>query len=132
MTRLNVAAGIFVYLALQLTVYGADIIYRHGFDTTWPPHARYHVVVSGVHIIAIAFMSAVVAVGALRKRRRTAWTALAIITTLAWAGWPIARLVAGEHPPPLWVLLVTASSIVVAIIALAISFRPCFAREGDF
>src|SRR5207249_8850597 len=99
---------------------------RHGFDTTWPAHARYHVVVSGVHIIAMALMSGVVAVGGLRKRRRAAWTALAIITTLAWLGWPIARFIAGEQPPPTWVLLVTGSSALAAVVALAISYRPCF------
>ena len=126
MNRLNLAAGIFVYLAVQLTAYGADIIYRHGFDTSWPAHARYHVVVSGVHIIAMALMSAVVAIGGLRKRRRAAWTALALITTLAWLGWPIARFIAGEHPPPVWVLLVTGSSAVVAAVALVISYKPCF------
>lgn len=125
MKKLNLAAGIFVYLALQGFVYGADIAVRHGFDRTWPAHARYHVVVSGIHIIAMSIMTAIAAIGGLRKRRRAAWLTLMVVSTVGWAAWPIARLLAGE-PPPGWVQLVTFGSAVAAFIALAISYGPVF------
>ncbi len=125
MGRRNVAAGIFVYLALQGFVYGADIVHRHGFDESWPQHARYHVVVSGVHMIAMALMTVVAALGGLRKARRSAWITLAIVSTVGWAAWPIARALAGE-PPPFWVQLVTGGSFLAAAVALGLTFRDCF------
>jgi len=123
--KLNLAAGIFVYLALQGFVYGADIAVRHGFDRGWPAHARYHVVVSGIHIVAMSLMTAVAAIGGLRKRRRAAWLTLAIVSTVGWAAWPIARVLAGQ-PPAAWVQIVTFGSALAALIALGISYGPVF------
>jgi hypothetical protein len=125
MSRLKAAAAIFVYLALQGFVYGVDIILRHGLDRSWPAHARYHVVVSGIHIVSLAAITLVHAVGGLRKRRRTSWLTLAVVSTVAWAAWPIARLVAGE-PPPAWVQLVTAGSLLLALFGLWLAYGPCF------
>jgi hypothetical protein len=131
MKKLNLAAGIFVYLALQGFVYGADIAWRHGFDRSWPAHARYHVVVSGIHIITLALMTAVAAIGGLRRRRRAAWLTLAIVSTVGWAAWPVARMLAGE-PPAGWVQIVTFGSALAALFALAISYGPVFdARVAD-
>ncbi len=130
MNRLNVAAGIFIYLALQALVYGLDIAYRHGFDPTWQPHARYHVFISGIHIIAMAGMTVISALGGLRKARRSAWLTLAMVCTVGWAAWPLARAVAGE-PPPLWVQLVTGGSFVLGLVALYISYGPCFAPREE-
>jgi hypothetical protein len=65
------------------------------------------------------------AIGGLRKARKTAWLTLAIVGTLGWLSWPIARAVAGE-PPPVWVQMVTGLSGVAALIALAISWKPVF------
>mgnify|MGYP000679834826 CR=1 FL=1 len=45
-----------VHFALQGFVYGVDIMLRHGNDPAWPAHARYHVMVSGVHIVALALI----------------------------------------------------------------------------
>jgi hypothetical protein len=123
--KLNLAAGIFVYLALQGFVYGADIAVRHGFDRSWPAHARYHVVVSGIHIIALSLMTAVAAIGGLRRRRRAAWLTLAVVSTVGWAAWPAARAIAGE-PPAGWVQLVTFGSVIAALVALGISYGPVF------
>lgn len=129
MKKLNLAAGIFVYLALQGFVYGVDIVQRHGYDRSWPAHARYHVVVSGIHIVAMSLVTAVAAIGGLRRRRRAAWITLAILSTVAWGAWPIARAIAGQPPPP-WVQAVTMGSFAAALLALAISFKPIFDAEG--
>lgn len=125
MNRLNLAAAIYVYLALQGLVYGVDIMLRHGNDPAWPAHARYHVMVSGVHIVALALITGLLAIGGLRKARRTAWLALAVVSSVGWAAWPLARLLAGE-PPPLFVQAVTGGSLVAALVALGVSYGPCF------
>lgn len=129
MTRIKVAAAIFVYLAVQGLAYGADIIHRHAFEPTWPAHARYHVMLNGLHVIVFALVTAVVAIGGLRKARRTAWITLAIVGTLGWLSWPIARAIAGE-PPPMWVQLVTGLSGLAALVALGISYKPIFSGSS--
>ena len=125
MKNVKIASAIFVYLAVQGLAYGADIIYRHAFEPTWPAHARYHVMLNGLHVIVFALVTAVVAIGGLRKARRTAWITLAIVGTLGWLSWPLARAIAGE-PPALWVQLVTGFSGLAALLALAISYKPIF------
>jgi len=127
MKKLDVASWIFLGLALFGIAYGIDIASRHGFDQSWPAHARYHVVVSGIHIVVLSLVTAIMA-GGLRRRRRSAWITLAIVSTFGWAAWPIARSIAGE-PPPGWVQLVTIGALGAAIVGLAISFRPIFAGD---
>lgn len=128
MGKLNLAAGIFVVLALLGAAYGVDIALRHGFDDSWPAHARYHLVVSGLHLVTLSLLTGAAAIGGLRRRRRAAWVTLAIVAPATWAAWPLARLVAGQ-PPPGWVQLLTLGAVLMALFALAISFRPIF--DGD-
>ncbi len=125
MTRLKIAVAIFMYLAVQGLVYGIDIVQRHGFDQSWPAHARYHVTLSGIHIVTLAGITAVAALGGLLKARRSAWIMLAIASTVGWSAWPVGRFIAGEPPPPM-VIAVTAGSFVAALIALALAWGPCF------
>ena len=128
MKKLDVASWIFLGLALFGIVYGLDIASRHGLDQGWPPNARYHVVVGGIHVVVLSLVTAIMA-GGLRRRRRSAWVTLAVVSLLGWAAWPIARSVAGE-PPPGWVQLVTIGALAAAVVALAISFRPIFAGDS--
>jgi len=129
MNRLKLATAIFLCLAAQGLVYGVDIVIRHGFDPAWPAHARYHVALSGIHIVTLALITAVAALGGLTKARRSAWIMLAIASTVGWSAWPLGRFVAGEPPPPLTIAL-TTGSLAAGLLALALSYGPCF-READ-
>src|SRR5258708_38087601 len=99
MTKLNCAVAIFLGLSLLMLAYGIDIILRHGADPAWPGHARYHVRLSGLHMVTFAPVLAVAADGGVRRRRRRPWVLLAVPSTLGRGWWPLARLFVGEPPP---------------------------------
>jgi len=129
MTKLNCAVAIFLGLSLLMLAYGIDIILRHGADPAWPGHARYHVTLSGLHMVTFSTMLVVAAVGGLRKRRRSAWIMLAIASTLGCASWPLARLLAGD-PPPVSVQLHLGIALVAGLVGLALSGKYCFGYDS--
>src|SRR5438270_594677 len=128
MNKLNFAVAVFVFLALVLVLYAIDIIVGHSFDSSWPGHARYHVALSGLHLITFAAVIAVVAIDGLRRRRRSAWITLAIASILGTASWPVARAMVGD-PPAWWVQSVFAVALLGSLLALALSYKECFAAE---
>ena len=127
MKKLDVASWIFLALAVFGFGYGLSLAFGHGADPSWPARARYQVVVGGLHMATLALVTAIMA-GGLRRRRRSAWITLAVVTTLGWAAWPLARLVGGE-PPAGWAQIATTLAFAAAVVALGISFRSVF--DGD-
>jgi len=130
MRKLNLAAGLFVALALLGLVCGVVVAIRRGYDDGWPSGARFQAVVSGIHIIVLSLVSAVAGVVGLRRRRRAAWFTLVIVGVIGWAAWPLASVLSGEAPAA-WFSAVTFGALAAALFALAISFRPNFDAEGE-
>ena len=128
MNRLNIGIAVFILIALEAIAYAVEIMFRHGFDTAWPTHARYHLMVSAVQIVAIAIVSVVIALTGLRKRSRDSWLALAVLSLITWAGWPLARLVTGE-PTPAPAILFIAGCLAAVLVALALTYSPCFSKD---
>jgi nitroreductase len=128
MKKLDVASWLFLGLAVFGLVLGIEQTLGHGTNENWPAHARTTAVVGGLHIVALALVTGIMA-GGLRRRRRSAWITLSIVTTIGWAAWPIARVLVGD-PQSAWEQIATTLALAVAVVGLGISFRSIFDADS--
>src|SRR5262245_37430405 len=96
MKRAFSGMAIFGGLAALGIAYSVEVISRHGSDPAWPTHARYHLVVSAIHIIGMSLASLVLVWTSARKGSKPSWFALAILSLGAGIAWPVARWLTGE------------------------------------
>lgn len=74
---LNISAWIFVVMAGIVALQGLiDGLPRHGFDASWPDHARFHVTLAAFSQLGFCAMAATVALIPLRRAERWSWWAL--------------------------------------------------------
>ena len=78
---LNAAAWIFVVVAFFMAAPGvADGIPLHGFDQSWPDHARFHLAWATASKVGFSLTAATVALIPLRRAERWSWWVLLAYT----------------------------------------------------
>jgi hypothetical protein len=129
--RLNVAAWIIVIVASLLAIQGvADGIPLHGFDQSWPDHARFHLAWATASKIGFCLAAATIALIPLRRAERWSWWVLlgftvfgnlALIPAAIWQG---SGPRAGAEIP-------IAITFIALIVAMGLSVRVGFPRSDS-
>ena len=127
-SRLNVAAWIFVAVAVLAAAQVAkDLIPNHAFDTTWPVHARFHVIWGAANHIGFALLAAAVALFPLRRGEAWSWWALLLWVLLGNYSIFVAMLLqpGAVTLGPIY-LTAMAAGYSALLVALGLSFRVAF------
>jgi hypothetical protein len=79
--KLNIASWIFVVMAFILAVQGViDGLPMHGFDQSWPDHARFHITWATASKVGFCITVGMIALIPFRKAERWSWWALLVFT----------------------------------------------------
>lgn len=129
-SKLNVAAWIFVLMAFVVGVQGiADGLPMHGFDKTWPDHARFHVTWATANKVGFCLTAAIVALIPLRRRERWSWWVLLIFTVLGNYALIPSAIWQGSGPRAGFEIPI-AVGFLALLIALVLSFRVGFPKKA--
>ena len=129
--NLKIASWIFVVMAIVLAVQGAiDGLPMHGFDLSWPDHARFHVTWATASKVGFCITVALIALIPFRKAERWSWWALLVFTVFGNMSLIPSAMLQGSGPRAGFEVPI-AIGLIALIVALALSFRVGFpVREG--
>ena len=108
--------------ALALAI---DLIPKHGFDLSWPDHARFHATWASAKFLALGIVVALIAQNALKKAERWAWWAMLTYLLIGMGGIVPAMLWHGDGPPTRPLVMVSIM-VVLMVIALFGSAKVVF------
>jgi hypothetical protein len=127
--RLSIAAWIFVVMAFVLAVQGVvDGIPMHGFDQSWPDHARFHLSWATASKVGYCLTIGVIAFIPLRRAERWSWWALLVFTVFANLSLVPAAIWQGSGPRAGFEIPI-AVSFLALLVGLGLSFRVGFPRR---
>jgi hypothetical protein len=129
--NLNVASWIFVVMALALAVQGiVDGLPMHGFDHSWPDHARFHVTWATASKVGFCITVGLIALIPFRRAERWSWWALLVFTIFGNVSLIPSAILQGSGPRAGFEAPI-AIGFIALVVALALSFRIGFpAKEG--
>ena len=121
-TKLNYAAWIFVVVAAFVALQGVvDGIPLHGFDQSWPDHARFHLAWATASKVGFSLMAATVALIPLRRAERWSWwvllgwTVFGVLSLIPAAIWQGSGPRAGSEIP----LAIVFTALIIALLLSA-------------
>ena len=124
--KLTIASWIFVVMAFVLAVQGVvDGLPMHGFDQSWPDHARFHITWATASKVGFCLTVGIIALIPFRKAERWSWWALLVFTVfgnlslLPAAIWQGSGPRAGSEIP-------IAILFIALLVGLVLSFRVGF------
>ena len=116
------AVWVFTIIPLLAAVaLAVDLIPKHGFDMSWPDHARFHATWASAKFLALGIVVALIAQNALKKAERWAWWAMLSYLVIGMGGIVPAMLWHGDGPPtrPLIMVSIMAAFMIVALVGSA-------------
>jgi hypothetical protein len=121
--KLTVAAWIFVVMAFLVAFQGVfDGFRMHGFDQSWPDHARFHMTWATATTVGFCVTVALVALIPFRRGERWSWWALSIFTVFGNYSLIPAAIWQGSGPRAIFEIPI-AIGFMALLIALILSFR---------
>ena len=130
-SKLNVAAWIFVVMAFVLGVQGiVDGLPMHGFDKSWPDHARFHVTWATASKVGFCITVGLIALIPFRRAERWSWWALLVFTIFGNLSLIPSAILQGRGPRAGFEAPI-AIGFLALIVALALSFRVGFPVRED-
>jgi hypothetical protein len=106
-----------------------DLIPKHGFDLSWPDHARFHATWASAKFLALGVVVALIAQNALVKAERWAWWAMLAYLLIGIGGMVPAILWHGDGPPTRPLVMISIM-VVFMVIALLGSAKKVFTSES--
>jgi uncharacterized membrane protein len=108
----------------------ADLIPKHGFDLSWPEHARFHATWASAKFLALGIIVALIAQNAFKRAERWAWWSMLLYLVVGVGGMIPAILWHGDGPPtrPLVMIVIM---VVLMVIALFLSAKTAFSNEKN-
>ncbi len=129
--NLNVASWIFVVMAFVLAVQGVvDGLPMHGFDYSWPDHARFHVTWATASKVGFCITVGLIALIPFRRAERWSWWALLVFTVFGNLSLIPSAILQGSGPRAGFEVPI-AIGFLALIVALALSFRVGFPVRED-
>lgn len=124
--RVNIAAWIFVLIAMAGALQAVvDGIPRHGFDMSWPDHARFHLTWGVANQVGFSLAAVLVALIPLRKGERWSWWVLFLWVLLGNFSLFAAWLWQGSGPRPGFEIPIGVA-VIALLVALGLSIRVAF------
>jgi hypothetical protein len=128
--KLNVASWIFVVMAFVLAVQGVvDGLPMHGFDQSWPDHARFHITWATASKVGFCLTAGIIALIPLRKAERWSWWVLLAFTVFGNLSLIPAAIWQGSGPRAGFEIPI-AIGFVALLLGLILSFRVGFPKKG--
>lgn len=118
-------------MAVGLAIQGvADGLPMHGFDHSWPDHARFHVTWATASKVGFCITVGLIALIPFRRAERWSWWALAVFTVFGNMSLVPAAIWQGSGPrsgfeAPIAIIFVSL------LVALGLSFRVGFPAKSD-
>jgi hypothetical protein len=129
-SKLNIASWIFVVMASLLAIQGViDGLPMHGFDHSWPDHARFHITWATASKVGFCLTVAIIALIPLRKGERWSWWALVVFTIFGNLSLVPAAIWQGSGPRAGFEIPI-AIAFIALLVGLVLSFRVGFPKEG--
>lgn len=107
-----------------------DLIPKHGFDPSWPEHARFHATWASAKFLALGLVVALIAQNAFRRGERWAWWAMATYLVIG-VGGMIPAMLWHRDGPPLRPLIMTGVMALLMLIALIGTARRASPRQSE-
>jgi hypothetical protein len=124
--KLNIASWIFVVMASLLAMQGVvDGLPMHGFDQSWPDHARFHIVWATASKVGFCLTIGLIALIPLRKGERWSWWALLAFTVFGNLSLIPAAIWQGSGPRAGFEIPI-AIGVIALLLGLILSFRVGF------
>ena len=113
---------------LAAAALAADLIPKHGFDLSWPEHARFHATWASAKFLALGIVVALVAQNAFKQGERWAWWTMLIYLVVGIGGMVPAMLWHGDGPPTRPLIMVGVFTVLM-VVALILSAKTAFSSE---
>jgi hypothetical protein len=129
--NLNIASWIFAGTAFVLAVQGVvDGLPMHGFDQSWPDHARFHVTWAAASKVGFCITVGLIALIPFRRAERWSWWALLVFTVFGYVSLIPSAILQGSGPRAGFEVPIAIGCITL-LVALALSFRIGFpSKQG--
>ncbi len=126
---LSIASWIFVIVAGIVALQGLlDGLPRHGFDSSWSDHARFHVTLAAFSQFGFCVMAATVALIPFRRAERWSWWVLLGFTVFGNFSLVPAALWQGSGPQEKFTIPI-ALAFAALVAALSMSWKVGFRRS---
>ena len=127
--KLNMASWIFVVMAFVLAVQGVvDGLPMHGFDQSWPDHARFHITWATASKVGFCLTVGIIALIPFRKAERWSWWALLVFTVFGNLSLLPAAIWQGSGPREGFEIPI-AIAFIALLVGLVLSFRVGFPKK---